>query len=180
MTDFKRRYLQDVVPALRKQFGYSSVMAVPRITKAVINVGISSGNKDSKFPEAVMQSLTRIAGQKPVPTKAKKSISNFKIRQGMTVGYKVTLRGARLEAFLDKLVRITLPRVRDFRGLSEKSLDQRGNMAIGFKESIAFPEVRPDEVLHLHGLEIAITTSAKTRAESLALFRALGFPLQTS
>lgn len=178
MTGFQKRYLQDVVPNLRKQFDYRSGMAVPRVTKVVVNVGLSAGNKDAKFPEAVASSLARITGQKPVPTLAKKSISNFKIRKGMTVGYKVTLRGARLESFLEKLIRVTLPRVRDFRGIPERSLDAHGNLAIGFKEATAFPEIRSDEVERLHGLEVAIATTAKTRAESQALFKALGVPFR--
>lgn len=178
MTPFRSRYEKEIVPTLRAAFGYRSIMAVPKVVKAVVNVGLSAGNKDPKFPEAVVSSLSRITGQKPVPTIAKKSISNFKIRKGMTVGYRVTLRGSRMESFLEKLVRSTLPRVRDFRGIPETSLDARGNLSIGFKEVTAFPEIRPDEVERIHGLEVSVATSARTRDESLSLFKALGFPFK--
>lgn len=178
MKSFLERYHKEIVPALSSQFSYKSPMAVPRVLKVVVNVGMSAGNKDPKFPESVVSSLSRITGQKPVATLAKKSISNFKIRKGQTVGYKVTLHGKRMADFLDRLVGVTLPRVRDFRGLSETALDAHGNLSIGFKEVTAFPEIRPDEVERVHGLEVAVATSARTRDESLALFKALGFPFK--
>lgn len=178
MNRLHTHYRKKVVPALREQFGYANVNAVPRLVKAVLNVGVSASQKDSKFLESATATLTRITGQKPAPTVAKKSISNFKVRQGMTVGLKVTLRGNRMYDFVDKLISVTLPRVRDFRGLSPNALDSRGNLAIGFRESIAFPEVRSDEVERLHGLEVSVVTSAKTRDEGLAFLKALGFPFR--
>lgn len=153
-------------------------MALPRFQKVVLNVGLKAGLKDPKFIDQAAQTLERISGQKPVKTLAKKSISNFKIRQGMVVGIMVTLRGRRMYDFLDKLVSITLPRIRDFRGLSPKSVDAGGNLAIGFREYISFPEIRPDEIERLHGLEVVIVTNAGQRAKGLAMFKAAGFPFR--
>ncbi len=178
MSLLSEHYKKAVVPELKKQFGYANVHEVPRLEKVVLNVGIPAASKDAKLPETVEQVLRRISGQQPVKTLAKKSISNFKIRKGMVVGMTVTLRGKRMEAFVEKLVHVTLPRVRDFRGLSPKGLDGRGNLAIGFKEFIAFPEIRPDEVERLHGLELVIVTTAKTRDEGYALLKLLGFPFK--
>ncbi|OGL74219.1 50S ribosomal protein L5 [Candidatus Uhrbacteria bacterium RIFCSPHIGHO2_12_FULL_57_11] len=178
MTRLQEHYRKKVIPVLREQFGYGNVMAVPRLEKVVLNVGLSASQKDSKFQESAISTLTRITGQKPAPTVAKKSISNFKIRQGMTVGIRVTLRGRRMFDFVDKLIHVTLPRVRDFRGLSPSTIDQRGNLSIGFRESISFPEVSSDEVERLHGLEVAVVTTAKSRDEGLALLKALGFPFR--
>lgn len=178
MNRLQEQYLKKVIPVLRERFGYPNAMAVPRLEKVVLNIGLSASQKDPKFLESATATLGRITGQKPSPTVAKKSISNFKIRQGMTVGLKVTLRGGRMYDFVDKLINVTLPRVRDFRGLSPGALDQRGNLSIGFLESIAFPEVRPEEVERLHGLEVAVVTTAKNREEGLALLKALGFPFR--
>jgi len=171
-------YTKEAIPALKERFGYTNSMAIPKIEKVVLNVGLGKSLKDSAFIETAQKTLERISGQKPVETKARKSISNFKIREGMVIGMKVTLRGKRMNDFLEKLIKITLPRVRDFRGLSRKSIDREGNLNIGIKEHIAFPEIKTDEIERLHGLEIAVVTTAKTREEGTALFEALGFPLQ--
>jgi len=174
--NLKKQFVESIAAAMTKEFGPGNSMSLPRIEKVTINVGISAGNKDPKLAETVLETLSRITGQKPVETLAKKSIAAFKIRQGMTVGAKVTLRGERMFAFLYKLVHVALPRVRDFRGLSPKAVDKSGNLTVGLKEHIAFPEIRPDEVERLHGLEVVITTTAKSHERGLALFKALGFP----
>lgn len=176
---FKIFYKTKVVPELIKKEGYKNAHAVPKIVKAVVNVGFGKLVKEPKIIENVEGVLKRITGQKPVFTEAKKSISNFKVRQGQIIGAKVTLRGERMNNFLERLVKITLPRVRDFRGLPLKSLDKQGNLSIGFKEYIAFPEIRSDEVEKLFGLEVSIQSNAKTREEALNLFKLLGFPFQT-
>jgi len=175
----KKQYAAAIGAVMAKDFGLTNPMSVPKVVKITLNVGLNAGNKDPKVAETVAETLSRISGQKPVETISKKSIAAFKIREGMTVGMKVTLRGERLWSFLEKLINVTLPRVRDFRGLPTKSVDKNGNMSIGFKEHIAFPEIRPDEVERLHGIEIVITTTANDRAKGLALFKALGFPFQT-
>lgn len=167
------------MPALIKEMGYKNIQAVPKLIKAVINVGFGKLSKEPKIMETVENVLKRITGQKPVLNKAKKSISNFKVRQGQIIGAKVTLRGKRMNDFLEKLVKISLPRVRDFRGLPLKSLDKQGNLSLGFKEYIAFPEIRSDEVEKLFGLEISIQSNAKTRLEASRLFQLLGFPFQS-
>lgn len=174
----KEKYIKKIRFELQDTFHYKSVLGVPRFTKVVVNVGFGKLLKDSKIQEIVGNTLERITGQKPVFTKARKSISNFKVREGQVIGAKVTLRGARMYDFLDKLINITFPRMRDFRGLSEKSFDSRGNLSIGFREHVAFPEVQSDEVDRLHGLEVSVTTDAKTEKESKFLFRSAGFPLQ--
>ncbi len=173
---FKSVYTKEIVPKLKTQFGVKNTLAVPRLEKVVINVGLSKGLKDAAFIDAAESTLTRITGQKPVKTKAKKSISNFKIRQGMVIGMMVTLRGKRMYDFIEKLITITLPRVRDFRGISPKHVDKNGNLNLGIREHLAFPEIKADEIDRLHGLEIAIVTNAHDRARGLALFEALGFP----
>jgi large subunit ribosomal protein L5 len=172
----KEKIAKVIAPALSRELGLTNPMSMPRLLKVTINVGIPAGNKDPKLQETVAETITRVAGQKPVATIAKKSIAAFKIREGMVVGMKATLRGDRMLAFVDKLVNVTLARVRDFRGLSPKSVDRSGNLSIGFKEHIAFPEIRPDEVERLHGIEIVITTTARNRERGMALFKALGFP----
>lgn len=176
MSVLLEQYKKTIAPALAKEFGYANVLSAPRVSKVLVTVGISSKNKDPKLVEAVEGTLRRITGQKPSPTEAKKSISNFKIRKGMTVGMMVTLRGERMYDFLFKLVNLTLPRVRDFRGISPKTVDQGGNLSIGFREHVSFPEVHPDEVERLHGLGVTVVSTAKNRAEGLALYRQLGFP----
>lgn len=176
--NLKELYINQIRPEMKKAFNYKSFAGSPRFTKVVVNAGFGKLLKDSKIQETVSSTLERITGQKPVFTKARKSISNFKVREGQIIGAKVTLRGARMYDFLDKLINITLPRMRDFRGLSEKSFDCRGNFAIGFKEYVAFPEIRSDEIERLHGLEVAVTTDAKTPEEAKKLFRLAGLPLQ--
>lgn len=171
-------YQTQVVPQLMKEKGYKSVMAVPKIVKISAHVGFGKLSQEPKIEEAVADTLRRITGQQPVWTKAKKSISNFKVREGKIIGAKVTLRGKRMYDFLAKLIHVTLPRVRDFRGLSAKSIDKNGNLSIGFKEHLAFPEIRSDEVEKIHGLEISAVTNARTRQEAELLFKKLGFPLQ--
>ena len=153
-------------------------MSVPKVKKVTLNVGLGKGLKDKAYIETVYQTLERIAGQKPVFTKARKSIASFKIREGMDIGVKVTLRGPRMYDFIEKLTVVTFPRVRDFRGIEEKSVDSAGNFNYGFREHIAFPEVSPDEVDRLHGLQVTITTSAKSHEGGVALFEAIGFPFK--
>jgi len=179
-TSLREIYKNEAVKQLKKEFGYKNDFQVPSLEKAVLNIGVGKGLKDSNFIENVENTLLRITGQKPVKTKVKKSISNFKIREGMTIGMKATLRGKRMYDFIEKLIKVTLPRVRDFRGLELKSVDKKGNLNIGIKEHISFPEIKADEIEKLHGLEIAIVTTAKTKEEGLALFKALGFPFKTA
>lgn len=174
----QEQYEKKLVPDLEKELELPNRMAVPKLSKITLNVGLKQGLKDAKFMEAAERTLTRITGQKPVKTLARKSISNFKIRQGMVVGMMVTLRGRRMWDFLDKLVNLTLPRVRDFRGLQEKAVDAHGNMTIGFREFVAFPEILPEDTDYMHGLEVTIVTSTHDRKAGLALFRALGVPFR--
>ncbi|MEW6611088.1 MAG: 50S ribosomal protein L5 [Patescibacteria group bacterium] len=175
---FREHYQKKVVPEMMKQFGVCNSLAVPRIVKVVLNVGIGRNKNDEKYTTTVVDTLTRITGQKPVWTKAKKSIAAFKIRGGQTVGTKVTLRGKRMEDFLYKLISVALPRIHDFRGLPSSAVDTSGDLTIGFREHLAFPEIRPDEVERIHGLEVSIHSTAKTREEGVALFSLLGFPFQ--
>lgn len=170
-------YNKKVIPALMEQFGYANRMAVPKLRLVSVNVGMTANQlKEPKFAETVASTLTRITGQKPVETLAKKSISSFKIRAGMAIGMKVTLRGDRMWHFLEKLIHVTMPRIRDFRGISPKLVDKQGNLSIGFKEYIAFPEIGTDEIERLHGLQVTVSSTAGTRDEGLALFKLLGFP----
>ena len=178
MNSLKEKYQKVVMKAMKDKFGYKNNLAVPKIEKVVVNVGTGQGLKDSKFNEVVENTLQRITGQRPIKTGAKKAISNFKIRQGLIVGMSVTLRDKRMYDFISKLINVTLPRVRDFQGLSVKSVDPQGNLNIGFKEHIAFPEIKSDEVEKIHGLQITIVTSAKTSAEGLELLSLLGFPFK--
>ena len=177
-SSFQQKFEKEVIPQLQKELEEKNVLAVPRFKKIVINIGLKQGLKDPKFVDVAEKTMTRISGQKPVKTLAKKSISTFKIRQGMVVGMIVTLRGRRMYDFINKLVNVTLPRVRDFRGLSPKAVDQHGNMSIGFREFIAFPEIRPEDTDYMHGLELAIVTTAGNKERGLALLRAAGFPLR--
>jgi large subunit ribosomal protein L5 len=174
------RYQKEVIPSLKKEFGYTNRLAIPKILKVSLNVGVGRMTKDKAFIDAVVSTLTRISGQKPMLTKSRKSISAFKVREGNIVGVAVTLRGARMYDFLDKLINVTFPRVRDFRGISDTIIDRTGNISIGFREHLAFPEVKADEVDSVHGLEINITTTAKTKAEGLALLTLLGLPFKKS
>lgn len=175
---FYKKYKEEVIPKLKEELGIKNVMAVPKIEKVVVNVGINSRNTDSNLLENVENSLIRITGQKPIRTRARKAISAFKVKENMIVGMAVTIRGERMYDFLDKLVNISLPRIRDFRGISEKSVDKQGNMTLGFKENIVFPEIKPDEIDRIHGLQVTITTNAGTKEKGLLLFRLLGFPFK--
>jgi len=174
----KKQYKEQVVPALKEQFGYKNIMQVPELKKVVLNVGYGRHLKDASFIENVEKTLRSITGQSPVHNKAKKSISNFKIREGMKIGISVTLRGQKMYDFIDKLISVTLPRVRDFRGISAKSFDKTGNFTLGFKEHIAFPEIKGDSIEKIHGLEVVINTSANTKEEGQALLEKLGFPFK--
>ena len=178
MNRLKEKYEKEIVPALQKEFEYKNKLAVPRLTKITVNIGLGRSLSDSKFTDVAVDTLTRITGQKPVLTRARKSISNFKIREGMAVGAKVTLREDRMYDFLDKLMNIALPRVRDFRGVGMKTVDSHGNLNLGFPEHIVFPEIKSDEVESLHGLEVSVSTTAKTREEGVALFTMLGMPFK--
>jgi large subunit ribosomal protein L5 len=178
MARFLTQYREQVVPQLAKQFGYKSVMEVPRITKVTLNMGVGEAIVDKKNIEAAVADMTKIAGQKPVVTKARKAIANFKIRQGVPIGCMVTLRGARMYEFLDRLVTIAFPRVRDFRGVSGRAFDGKGNYNIGLKEQIIFPEIEYDKIDKLRGMNISITTTAKTDEEAKALLAAFRFPFR--
>lgn len=178
MARLQEHYRNTVVPALMKQFGYKSVMEVPRITKITLNMGVGEAVADKKVMESAVADLTKIAGQKPVVTKARKAIAGFKIREGQAIGCMVTLRGARMYEFLDRFVTIALPRVRDFRGISGRSFDGRGNYNVGVKEQIIFPEIEYDKVDALRGLNISVTTTAKTDEECKALLAGFRFPFK--
>ncbi|MBS0319005.1 MAG: 50S ribosomal protein L5 [Proteobacteria bacterium] len=178
MARLKDQYKQEVVPALMKQFGYKSIMEVPRIEKIVLNMGVGEAVADKKVLENAVGDLTKITGQKPVVTKARKAIAGFKIREGYPIGCMVTLRQERMFEFLDRLISIALPRVRDFRGISGKGFDGRGNYNMGVKEQIIFPEIEYDKIDALRGMNITITTSAKTDAEAKALLTAFKFPFK--
>ena len=178
MARLKHFYNTEVVPALMKQFGYSSIMEVPRIEKITLNIGLGEAVADKKVMEFALADLTKIAGQKPVVTKARKSIAGFKIRDGYPVGCMVTLRKDKMYEFLDRLVSVALPRVRDFRGLNAKSFDKFGNYNFGIKEQIIFPEIEYDKIDALRGMNITITTSAKNSEESRALLKSFSFPIK--
>ncbi|MGH9620749.1 MAG: 50S ribosomal protein L5 [Bryobacteraceae bacterium] len=174
----REHYLKSVVPALNKDFGYGNPMAVPKLEKVSINIGLGEASGNSKLMDSAVNELTAIAGQKPVITKAKKSIAAFKLREGMSIGCMVTLRGDRMYEFLDRLMNVALPRVRDFRGVSPKSLDGRGNYTLGLKDQLIFPEIDYNKVDKVKGMNVSITTTAKTDAEGVALLRHLGMPFR--
>ena len=178
MARLKAIYNDNVVPAMMEKFQYKSIMQVPKIEKIVLNMGVGVAKENSKFLDNAMEEMTLIAGQKPVVTKAKKSISNFKVREGMSVGCKVTLRGERMYEFLDKLVNIALPRVRDFRGVSKTAFDGRGNYAMGIKEQLIFPEINYDKIDKIRGMDIIITTTANTDEEARELLSLMGMPFR--
>ena len=178
MTRFQQIYRDKVAPGLKEQFGFESVMQVPRITKITLNMGVGEAVADKKVLENAVGDLSKIAGQKPVVTRARKAIAGFKIREGQPIGCMVTLRGARMYEFLDRFVTVALPRVRDFRGISGKAFDGRGNYNIGVKEQIIFPEIEYDKVDALRGLNISITTTAKNDAECKALLSGFRFPFK--
>lgn len=179
MHHLQERYNKEIVPALRKEFSFSNVMEVPKVTKVVVNIGVGSETlTDNKAVDAAVNDLTTIVGQKPVVTKARKSISNFKLREGKAIGVKVTLRGERMWSFLDRLMNVALPRVRDFRGISPRGFDGRGNFNLGVKEQIIFPEIEYDKIDALRGMNITFTTTAKTDDEAKALLAAFRFPFR--
>jgi large subunit ribosomal protein L5 len=178
MTRLQEHYKDKVVPELTQKFGYKSPMEVPRIQKITVNIGVGKATQDRKILDNAVGDLTKITGQKPVVTKAKKSIANFKVRVGYPIGCMVTLRGQRMYEFLDRLVSIAMPRIRDFRGVSNRSFDGRGNYSIGVKEQIIFPEIDYDKIDALRGLNISITTTAKTDDEAKALLAAFRFPFK--
>jgi large subunit ribosomal protein L5 len=178
MARLQTHYREKVVPELMQKFGYKTTMQVPRLSKITLNMGVGEAVNDKKNIDTAVADLTRIAGQKPVVTKARKAIANFKIRQGLAIGTMVTLRGTRMYEFLDRLVTIAFPRVRDFRGVSGRAFDGRGNYNIGLKEQIIFPEIEYDKIDKLRGMNISITTTAKTDEEAKALLTAFRFPFR--
>ena len=172
----KTKYLEEVAPALMKEYNYKSVMETPKLEKVVINIGVGDATKNAKLLEESVNELTAITGQKPVVTKAKKSIASFKLREGNPIGCKVTLRGNRMYQFLDKLLTISMPRIRDFHGVSRNSFDGRGNYTLGIKEQIIFPEINYDQVNVVRGMDVVIVTTAKSDKEALSLLEGLGMP----
>lgn len=175
----KEAYRQQIVPTLMKEFGYKNPMQVPRLNHIVVNVGMGEAIQNVKLLESAVAELAVLSGQRPIITKAKKAIAGFKLRQGMPIGAKVTLRGDRMYEFLDRLMSIALPRIRDFRGVSPKSFDGRGNYTMGIKEQLIFPEIKYDSVASIHGMDISIVTTARTNDEGKALLRSLGMPFRT-
>lgn len=178
METLKELYNKEILPQLMKEFNYTSNMQAPKLEKIVLNMGVGEALSDSKYLDAAVKELEVIAGQKPIITKAKKSIAGFKLREGNKIGCKVTLRGDKMYAFLEKLVKVALPRVRDFRGVSKGSFDGRGNYTLGIKEQLVFPEVDYDNVLKAHGLDVVIVTTAKTNEEALTLLTGFGLPFR--
>lgn len=174
----KEHYVKNVIPALRKEFGYTNPMAVPKLEKVALNIGLGEATANSKLMDSAVNELGLIAGQKPVVTKAKKSIAAFKLRAGMSIGCMVTLRGDRMYEFLDRLMNVALPRVRDFRGVSPKSFDGRGNYTLGLRDQLIFPEIDYNKVDKVKGMNVSITTTARTDAEGLALLRHMGMPFR--
>ena len=174
----KKKYREEVVPALMEQFQYGSIMEVPRLVKICINQGVGEATQDKKMVDNALEEVSTIAGQRAVPTKARKSVSNFKLREGMTIGVRVTLRDVRMYEFLDRLITVALPRVRDFRGINDKSFDGRGNYSMGITEQIIFPEVDLDKVNKITGMDVTFVTTAKTDAEALALLKMMGLPFR--
>ena len=176
MARMKDKYAKEVVPALMKQFGYKNIMQVPRIEKVVINMGVGAAIQDPKQLDSAVRDMSLISGQKPVVTKAKKSIANFKVREGMRIGAKVTLRGEKMYYFLDKFFNVALPRVRDFGGVSPSSFDGRGNFAMGLREQLVFPEIDYDSIDKVRGMDIVIGTTAESDEEAKALLKLMGMP----
>jgi len=184
MIRLAEKYKKEVIPAMQEKFNYKSVMAVPKIEKVVVNTGFGrqaaalGNDEQKKLADYVLDNLGSIAGQKPVKTYARKAIASFKIRQGMVIGAKVSLRGKKMVDFLERLVHLVLPRTRDFKGLLNKAVDKQGNLTIGVKEHIVFPEILPEKARNIFGLEITVNTTAKTKEEALELFKLLGFPME--
>ena len=176
MATLKETYKNDIAPALMKKFGYKSVMQIPKLDKVVINVGCGEARDNAKVIDAIINDLSAITGQRPVVCKARKSVANFKLREGMNIGAKVTLRGDRMYEFVDRLFNVALPRVRDFRGISADAFDGRGNYSLGLKEQIIFPEIEYDKIEKLRGMNIAITTTAQTDEEARELLKLMGAP----
>lgn len=174
----KKKYREEVVPALMEKFQYKSIMQVPRIEKICLNQGVGAATQDKKLVDAALSEMSLIAGQKAVPTKAKKSVSNFKLREDMTIGARVTLRQDQMFEFMERLVAVALPRVRDFRGINDKSFDGRGNFSMGITEQIIFPEIDLDKVSKITGMDVTFVTSAKTDAEALELLKLMGIPFK--
>lgn len=180
MSRLKERYVREVVPALRREFGYRNVMAVPRLTKIVVNMGIGEATQNAKIVDAASDDLARITGQKAAVTRARKSIAAFKVRQGMPIGVMVTLRGERMYEFLDRLVNIALPRVRDFKGVSPKGFDGRGNYTLGLRDQLIFPEIDYLKVDKSRGMNVSVVTTAKTDPEARRLLQLLGVPFRAN
>ncbi len=180
MSTLKEKYLEEVRPALIEHFSYKNVLEAPRLEKVVINMGIGEGKDNPKLLEAAVSELSLITGQKPVITKAKRSVASFKLREGMSIGCKVTLRGERMYDFMSKLINVALPRVRDFRGISLRSFDGHGNYSLGLREQIIFPEINYDDVEKIQGMDIIIVTTAKTDEEARELLRLLGMPFKAA
>jgi large subunit ribosomal protein L5 len=180
MSRLRDRYTKDVVPALKKEFGYKNVMAIPKIEKVVVNMGLGEATQNAKIVDTGADEVTKITGQKPVVTRAKKSIAQFKVRKGMPIGAMVTLRGERMWEFLDRLMSIALPRVRDFRGVSARGFDGRGNFTLGLKDQLIFPEIDYMKVDKARGMNISVVTTAKTDEESRKLLQLLGMPFRTN
>jgi len=178
MTRLAEKYRNEVAPALFKQFGYTSPMAVPRVTKVVLNMGVGDAIADAKLMDQAVDELGQIAGQKPAVTRARKSIANFKLRAGMAIGCRVTLRGARMYEFLDRLMNLALPRVRDFRGVAPRAFDGRGNYTLGLKDQLIFPEINYTKVQKVKGMNVCIVTTARTDEEARALLTGLGMPFR--
>jgi len=178
MNRLKEKYLNEIVPSLKEKHNYKSIMEVPKIEKIVINMGVGDANQNSKLIDAAVADLALISGQKPVITKAKKSIAGFKLREGAPIGCKVTLRNEKMYDFLEKLIRISLPRVKDFRGVSKKSFDGRGNYTLGIKEQLIFSEIEFDNVVKVRGMDIVIVTTAKTNEEAFDLLNGIGIPFK--
>ena len=176
MARLKEKYVSEVTPALMSKFGYKSVMQIPKLDKVIVNVGCGEAKDNQKMIEAILGDIAQVTGQKPIVCKAKKSVANFKLREGMPVGVKVTLRGERMYEFVDRLFSVALPRVRDFRGINGNSFDGRGNYALGIKEQLIFPEIDYDKIDAVRGMDIAFVTTAKTDEEAKALLAAMGAP----
>lgn len=179
MARLQEFYKQQVIPALQKELGYTNLMQIPRLSKIVLNMGLGEAVQNPKILESAVSEMTAIAGQKPVITKARKSIANFKLREGVSIGCAVTLHGAHMYEFFDRLVNVALPRVRDFRGVTDKSFDGRGNYSLGIREHVIFPELNLDKIEQMKGLTISVVTTARTDAEGRALLRALGMPFRS-
>lgn len=178
MARMKEKYVKEIRPALQEKFGYRNVMEIPKLEKVVVNMGLGEAIQNPKAMDAAVNDLTTITGQKPIITKSKTSIAAFKLREGMSIGCKVTLRGERMYEFVDKLISVSLPRVRDFKGVSNKAFDGRGNYTLGLKEQLIFPEIEYDKIDRLRGLEVSFVTTAKTDEECLGLLKLMGMPFR--